>query len=171
MKEVNPSARVQRRGVGELRHPACCALCGNGTSEKGYVDPDIFYDWEGQVYFCYACTVEMAEAIGCLAPDEAEFLTDQNKELADKLHQANQELTNANSNLSVFYNAVNAVAVDALMAGSNSEPTVEPTPESSGEPNGDGTESEPIVVKSVKKRRPNDSARTTVSDGADAFLL
>lgn len=171
MTEIDPSARVQFRGVGQLQHPGNCAMCGNGTCEKGYVDPSIWYEWEGQVYFCFNCTVQMAEAIGCLAPDQSEFLVNQNKELAAKLQSATEELDNANTNLSIFYGAINAAAVDALVSNSSDEPTVESAPEPTSEPVTVGTEQEPVASKSVKKRRPNDAPRITGSDGSDAFLL
>lgn len=74
MQEVNPSDRVQVRGRGELMHPGACALCGSGNCDDGYIDVGVYYEYEGQVYFCKTCMDEIIGVAGGLPSEEAEFL-------------------------------------------------------------------------------------------------
>lgn len=87
-----PSDRVQLRGRGELMHPGSCALCGSGNCDDGYVDLDIFYEYEGQVYLCMVCANQVVGVAGGLPSDEANFLKAQFEDTASRLKAAESEL-------------------------------------------------------------------------------
>lgn len=166
--EVDPSARVQVRGLGSLLAPATCAMCGNGTQEE-YVDPAIFYDWEGQVYFCKRCTTEMAETIGCLSPEQADFLKSVNDELAAR----NAELEEVAAKYAELRIALGNVGLGDLSSSASSASGASPSQHdadkrehkiSNDEPTIDRTEQGANAVKSVAVRRRNDAARPTGSD-------
>lgn len=92
MVEIIPSARVQVRETHQLRSPGTCALCGNGTCVDGYIDPDVYFEWEGNIYFCMNCAKQMAKAIGCLLPDESRYLEELNNTIAEDLKETKEKL-------------------------------------------------------------------------------
>ncbi len=58
--ETDPSRRIIARTRGELMPPGCCKICGNGDTERTYVDFGIFVDYEGTWYICNLCFKEAA---------------------------------------------------------------------------------------------------------------
>lgn len=152
MTEIDPSARIQLRGIGELLHPGCCAVCGNGTCQDGYVDLDVYYDYEGQVYLCVTCMTQAGEAIGMLSKDESVHLEDTNVRLADLASTLESELAEANERLnkydSVFSDFSTRVGTDDV-----SVLGVFQEPETGSVGNDTGTD-EPVVEQTGGKSKP-----------------
>lgn len=88
-----PSDRVQVRKIGELRHPGTCALCGNATCLEGYVDLDIYYEYEGNVYLCMNCVKQVCFVVGALLPDESKHLNELNLEMAQLVKSLKEQLS------------------------------------------------------------------------------
>lgn len=174
MTETDPSARVQPRQVGQLLSPSVCALCGNGTCMDGYVDPSIFYEWEGQVYFCKNCTVEMAKIFGMVEAEEQEFLKSQAEGLAADNAILNEEIKVLRERLAIFMDALSGVDASAVAALGTPRDGTEAESVESGAVIGandesatNGTEPDAEPSESVKKRvRRNGPARPTSGDSA-----
>lgn len=138
---TTPSDRVQLIDRGNLMHPGCCALCGSGNCEDGYVDTGIYYDYEGQVYFCMTCAFQIAEVIGSLSPETIAHIQELLSETATELATVKVELESANERLG-HYDAIigthistHVIAPDPSGDVSDSvEPVTEPEPESTDEP-------------------------------------
>lgn len=94
---------MQLRNTGELMHPGCCAVCGNGTCEFGYVDLGVYYDYEGQVYLCMTCIdKDLTEVAGLLSKGEVELLQHEANELAKSNKQLTEQLEKANERLNHY---------------------------------------------------------------------
>lgn len=160
-KEIDPGSKVQLRAPGQLMHPGACAVCGTGTCDEGFVDPGIYFDYEGQVYFCMTCMDQIGSTIGYLTEKEADFLQQQNSEyllriseleseLEDalgRLHSYNKLLVNAVSDVSVPITGVVAYQTDN--ADSFSPPAVI-SDDASG-----ASEGKSVITKPVARRRSN----------------
>lgn len=92
-----------------LTLPGCCAICGYvGTNEGDRADIRVFLDFQldidyyGRVYWCSACLLEAANALGWLSVDQAEELrrkiTEQESELI-VLREQNERLRSSLSSL------------------------------------------------------------------------
>jgi hypothetical protein len=159
-------------------HPGCCALCGSGNCDDGYVNTGIYYDYEGQMYLCNTCAIQVAEVIGCLSPDETVHLQGLLSDTAKELASVKAELEANNERL----NDYDALLLGALTASdfgldspsgdtikAESEPAdAEPgltdgTPVLSDDGESDAKES----VKSVGRRKPPRTQRSDsgTSDG------
>lgn len=158
-----PSDRVQVRRLGELMPPGACALCGNGTCLEGYVDLDIFYDYEGQVYLCMNCARDVAKTIGCLLPGESTHLENLNRDVAAELKETQEKLAHAQSRLDAYDSVISgAFANPVTRTGTNVQSAAQPSSDVKP-PVGTGAgESEP--KKSVTRKRPNDVTRSASSD-------
>jgi hypothetical protein len=77
-------------------HPACCAACGTGTCDLGFMDLAIYYDYEGQVYLCMTCVEELTESAGLLNSTEIRYLEALTKDAtaeAERLRSENEALS------------------------------------------------------------------------------
>lgn len=172
---TKPSDRVQVRTRSNLMPPAHCAMCGFGQGDRQYVDPGIWYDYEGQVYFCNLCTEELGQAIGMLPVGESEHL----KALSAKIAEENVELKRELEELRVLRDTLRQFGID--LAANFSTP--DSNPEASSDEQGtDGESSEltnesPIngeaeQSKSIESSKSNGqsdvTARTTVSNGSSS---
>lgn len=167
-----PSDRVQMRERGELRHPGICALCGNGTCVEGYVDLDIYFEYEGNVYLCMNCALQVAHVIGCLLPKESRYLEELNNEIATKCKSLEEKLDGYqkfdNLIAEFFGHSINTASDDPV-----SDPPVEESesePDTVNEPTSDGSGEKPVSVKSGPKRRPNDASRSKRSNSAGLHI-
>lgn len=163
--EHSPSDRMQLVGQGDLILPGVCVHCRSGNHENGYIDLDVFFDYEGKIYLCSTCLTQAGEIIGMLTPGEAEFIREMNEELVAKVGDLTSELDKANERLKAF---------DSLLAGAiASNPDVVPvlnqsTPEVIGTPDevaNDATEGEPEPEESVTSDGPSDVSEPTGSNG------
>lgn len=160
-REPLPSDKVQLRERAQLMSPACCAMCGNGTCREGYVDPSVFYEYEGQVYFCWNCGLEIARALGCLPPDQTQFLINQSKEFAKELADLKEKYARAESRLAVYDSVIIAASSDdnTISDATEGSRNVE-TGSDEPAPSTDAGESEPS--EPVKSPRRTNVKRTTV---------
>lgn len=162
-----PSDRVQVVPLGRLQPPAACALCGSGNDQMGYIHTDVWYEYEGYVYFCLSnCARQLAEVFGCLLPEEAEILKAQATEIAETNKTLEAELNEARSRLSTF----DSIIADGLASGALSVPSV---PESVSIDEGSEADAkrpsrrtstrESKTKESAAKQGPNDGSRSTGS--------
>lgn len=63
----NPSAKVQFTKITHTA-PGCCAICGSGQDNSGFVDSGLDFEFWGRVYFCCQCTLEIAAVFGFISP-------------------------------------------------------------------------------------------------------
>lgn len=55
--------------------PGTCMLCGaSRNDDRGYIDMGKDIQFVGVIYFCTFCMTEVANAIGCLMPEQAAAL-------------------------------------------------------------------------------------------------
>lgn len=101
-KQLDPDTKFKVLNRGSLLAPACCSSCGNGDSERYYVDFGLFIDYFGQVYFCNICISDAAENIGLLNDTEIEFLKNQVKTSADELAELNNRYEAEHAELEHF---------------------------------------------------------------------
>lgn len=91
--EVDPSRRMVARTRGELMPPGCCKICGNGDTERTYLDFGIFVDYEGSWYICNVCFNEAAvEVMGYFTREEHLQLLGTNNQLVDQIEKLQAEL-------------------------------------------------------------------------------
>lgn len=174
MTDHNPSARVQVRERSQLVAPATCAVCGTSGHDRKYIDPDVNFEWEGAVYFCELCALEIAAALQCLPPEESEFLVDQNKHLAEANASLMEKLDAARTELDNYHRLINAAVNGGYPLPSSSEGTPELEQESeptADEPVTSGAEPEPESPEPVKVGGPNDTKRTSKRDRPTGFVL
>lgn len=104
-------------------HPGCCFVCQVGTRQEGYVNLDVYYDYEGQMYICVLCLKEVASLAGFLLPEESEFLQQRSEAVAEELASVKEQLDHANERLShydgVFRSVALSVAPDDSLPGEN----------------------------------------------------
>lgn len=158
-----PSDRVQVRQLGDLQHPGACALCGNGTCNRGYVDLDIYYDYEGQVYLCMFCAEDVAELIGALLPAQSTHLETLNSEIAVKLKELEAENERLNSELSTWRSLIDD-ALDRRNARTDVEQSEQPSAEPSSEPADGAVKGKPVAKKSTSGRRLTNSSQPTAGN-------
>lgn len=77
-----PSDKYQRVGAGEMMLPAYCAGCGTISSDEGYVDTKLDFEFYGIVYFCASCVRNMSDV----------FEGSLYRQLEAKLKEANDEI-------------------------------------------------------------------------------
>lgn len=181
MKETTPSDRVQLIDRGSLMHPGCCALCGSGNCDDGYIDTGVWYDYEGQVYFCVTCGLQIASVIGCLSADETAHLQELLSNAAAELSSVKAELANANERLNGYDTLLLgalATSPDGVIFPSGDvtedEPSsTPPNPDSSSLPVGQADHGEPVASQPVKSSGRRKPARTQRSDGStgDGFTI
>jgi hypothetical protein len=112
MRELSPDDKYQRRNRGELMHPGCCLSCRAGNSDDGYVDLNTYFDYEGQMYLCQACVVEIGQIFGMMPSDESKFLQTRNEEMALLVESLKEQLTNANRRLRAYDDVLSPVRTD-----------------------------------------------------------
>jgi len=168
-KEIDPSARMQLIGMGDLMHPACCAVCGNGSCDLGYVDIGVWFEYEGSVYLCMLCATQVAETGGMYSMEQSQQLRDisnealaENKILKDRLEKASERLGHYDAllNDSISSDLINDVSDDSV----SNEELIETEPDLLSEsdevvvePVNEGTGQEPELIKpvTVGKRNSN----------------
>lgn len=165
--EITPSDRVQIRQRSDLVYPAVCAMCGNGTDVDGFIDVGVWYEWEGQVYFCHKCGLEIARAIGCLMPDESRYLEDMNRKMAEELKVTKEQLDDLKhfADLADRFVSQRPVGPDnSTDLAFNQESADESV--SATEPTQGAAKREPVTKKPVAGRGPNDAKRSPVRNTA-----
>ena len=143
--ENDPSARMQVRSRGELRHPGSCMVCGNGTNDDGYVDLSVFFDFEGTMYLDMTCALELAELIGCVTPEQIKVFEQKVEDLAKKNDELRKELDNAQHHV----DTVNALLRSSLLPGSDPASADLEVSEEQPEPE----QQEPTVLSEPVKRQ------------------
>lgn len=165
-KEHNPGSRFQLRGIGDLQHPACCAVCGSGVCEFGYLDIGVYYDYEGQVYLCMTCFEEGAEAAGLLSRSEAGYLqavnTDlaaENAKLKESLEAVNERIKHYDALFGDRFNEhpdLGASVTESKDESTDGEPVKRFVPRRAAE--------QPVITESVESEGSSDVTRTEFSN-------
>lgn len=168
-REPIPSDKVQIRQRAELQPPAICAMCGNGTCRDGYVDVDVWYEWEGQVYFCHNCGLEIARALGCLPPDQTQFLIGQNQDFAKELASLKEAHERATSRLAIYDSVIAGAATsDPALMDAEQGTLFESADSNAPAPTADA--GEPKSKEPVKSARRGDVKRSTVRNSPGITL-
>lgn len=168
--EVDPSARIQVRQPGQLMHPGCCTVCGYGGADREYVDPAIWFDYEGQIYFCTDCTIQLGETIGMSTPQEFAHLKALYEENAARLKAQEDELNDLRGLRDAVISVTSAsISSDPGNATNHSdeeptEPELIPEPTVS-EPLNDGENEQSEPTEPSEGSGSDDAARTTSSNG------
>ena len=170
-KELRPDDRMQVMGVGDLRPPGCCAVCGNGTHPEGYVHLGINFAYEGEIYLCMTCVTECAETAGLLSAPEVKHIQAVNEELATDNAGLKQELADKNERLEhyddLFGDASGDTSVGSAFANPRS-PKVEPEQPDGGVvtespvEQGSGESESPEPVKSPGPSEPTRPERSDI---------
>lgn len=73
--------------------PGTCVICGSpGGDGRKFVDIDMDIEYYGAVYFCSHCMNQVAQALGCLMPEDVDILRSQYEGLQqDRLEARNKE--------------------------------------------------------------------------------
>lgn len=166
MRITTPSDRVQVISRGQLKPPGACALCGNGTCEEGYVDSGVYFDWEGHVYFCMNCTVQIAETIGCLTPAESDHLKSLNESIAEELSKTQEKLNHAESRLADYDRVLSGLVPSIANVDGSLVEESQPESDVVDEPDSNGAESDTKPTESVEKRRPANPKRAPVRNAS-----
>lgn len=116
MTDVTSLGRFRLVGVGELTHPGECFVCRSGTRQEGYVNLDVYFDFEGQMYICNYCLNEVGAVMGMLNSEESEFLKNHAAVLAKELDEVKEKLRNAEHRLSSYDDVLRPLAVSISSA-------------------------------------------------------
>lgn len=100
--ENDPSARMQVRSRGELMHPGTCMVCGSGTRDEGYLDLQVFFDYEGTMYLCHTCVTQAGETIGMFTPEQVQSQLSLLEQLTQENAKYKEELDNVRPIISAF---------------------------------------------------------------------
>jgi hypothetical protein len=109
----DPSGRFQLVPQGQLINPGQCAVCNTDRSEKGFVSPQLTFEFYGELYFCEFCAVGMAEAFLAIPHNAAEQLRGtlaEWKKSHGELRGENVMLVKENHELRSAFNALNGTA-------------------------------------------------------------
>lgn len=132
----DPSGRFQLVPQGQLINPGQCAVCSTDRSEKGFVSPQLTFEFYGELYFCEFCSVGMAEAFGALPLNGADKLREtlaEWKKSHGELRSENVMLVKENHELRSAFNALNGTAPSEYV------PSESDLPEPAESEDGDGT--------------------------------
>ncbi len=166
------SDRVQVVSQGELMHPGACALCGSGNSDEGYINMGIWYEYEGQQYYCMNCVRQIIAVVGGLTDEQAEHLNGLNEELVGRNAALRNELEEANELLGKWNGLINSIGVtdatltafgNAIVGDVNKADSSNSNESKVAEPKSVETESKPS--KPVAGKRPPKSGSVTANDG------
>jgi hypothetical protein len=164
---VNGKMRVLGHGDLFGKSPQC-ACCGNGISPYGYIDLGLYFDWEGQIFFCVTCVSQMAETAGMLSKAESDHLTELSKELAtenarlkERVAEVNEQLKSYDTVLASRFGGNRSSGINLLDDNSTSgEPAVKPkVGESTTVSANAGTDAESVPSESSKSDGRSDITR------------
>lgn len=175
-RELSPSDRVLLRGRADLMAPGCCNICGAGDHPEGFIDIQVYVEYEGQTYFCMTCAEQIGEVAGMLTRAETKQLTTLSGELAEAKATLETELENANARLSAYdvllasalANVDSVVTDDAGDVEESGAVEGSTSTEDGASVNADdpGTEAgDSVVSESVKDEGVTESLRTESGNG------
>ena len=125
------SGRMRRIDAGRMQSPACCAVCGSTSNEDGYLDPQIFIEYHGNIYFCCHCASEMGAFFKMVTYEEHEHIMLEMENLRELLLEANSKAAKAEGvldeirSLNSFFGNTADPAVVALISNGGSSKNVE----------------------------------------------
>lgn len=91
--------------------PGTCMLCGSSrTDDRQYIDIGKDIQFVGVIYFCTFCMTEIANALGCLMPEQA-------KALEDELDAARQRILEFNEKDQALNGAIDSLRNTGLFSG------------------------------------------------------
>ena len=93
--------------------PGTCMLCGTSrTDDRQYIDIGKDIQFVGVIYFCTFCMTEIANALGCLMPE-------QTKELEDELDSARQRILEFETKDQTLNDAITTLRDTGLFSGTD----------------------------------------------------
>lgn len=109
----NPAARVQL--IKSLpMSPGCCALCGTSDHPEGFADPQLYYEFYGNVYLCGTCIGDFARLFGWEHPQKVYLLLLELKDVKEELERAYDDLANLGDIKDAIDNYNSGVHVDSV---------------------------------------------------------
>lgn len=139
-------------------------MCGNGTRQDGFIDFQIYYDYEGYVYLCMLCFEETLNVLGLLTKVEADSLraiaashAAENLSLKKELEEANARLSQYDSLIGSVVSRVPSISVLAEQGTPTSGKGIDDAPVGIADPADAG---EPVSSEPVKVSRSNDSSQS-----------
>lgn len=170
--DTTPSDRVQLIGRSQLMHPGCCALCGSGNCEDGYVDTGIYYDYEGQVYFCMTCTEQIISVVSGFTADQVALLNSTLAEKVEELSSVKEELETARGRLQhydILLSGIASVGVSGISTPSTRASEAEQAEsELTDEPAKPADDEQPVVTQSGKSKGRRVAPRAKQRDSSTA---
>lgn len=187
--DTHPNLLRVRKVDVPVMNPGHCAICTNATHTDGFVDPDIFIDWYGKIYFCRDCLYEMARCFGFIPVEEYEAYKKANAELTEELTVLQTSVTALEQSFATLRSLPRYSSDATDSTDSSTEDSEVTLPAVSGEPveadelitagdallaelgfgpgSGSGDESEAVadVTESVTVEGPDDTDESASSDG------
>ena len=154
------SAKVQFTDVTRTA-PGCCALCGRGQDDNGFIDTGLDYEFWGRLYFCSNCALQLAAVFGFISPEDYADLEAELNYTKLQLQQKTEiaeSLKDAVRGLSIFNNSLSFASSDAVDDVEKPKSTELPKPESI-----------PNTLK-LGGESPKQSGTTGKSSGKSGFL-
>lgn len=100
--------------------PGTCMLCGaSRNDDRGYIDMGKDIQFVGVIYFCTFCMTEVANAIGCLMPE-------QSLALENELDAARQRILEFETKDRTLNEAINSLRATGLFSGTDFSVVADP---------------------------------------------
>lgn len=159
------SDKAQLISQGQLLPPGCCALCGSGNSEIGYLDIRLYLDFYGQAYFCITCVEQFVRALEGLTYDEAQTLKVQHLNdqstiaaLRTEIEEYKHDLGELRAALTVIRSNFN---IPSVLHSSGSPVVYESVTEIAGERTGEGADVTEVGSGEANTSQPEPPEPTT----------
>ena len=167
---MTDSGRVLLVPEGHLKGPGTCA---STRSSPGFADPQLWYDFVGNIYFCTTCTEAIGSVMGMLPFADVKALKIRLSKYADRVQeQAHKirELEADNAALRRVSSMSNHPASSPVSSGTEDATSNAGSDDygvtiPSYEPDAD----EPVVAEPVKGKRPRNT-RAPANDDITAAL-
>jgi hypothetical protein len=106
------TSKIQILGA-PIMPPGTCMLCGaSRNDDRDYIDMGKDIQFVGVIYFCTFCMTELANAIGCLMPEQA-------KALEDELDAARQRILEFETKDRTLNDAISSLRGTGLFSGTD----------------------------------------------------
>jgi len=94
-------------------NPGVCMLCGTSRNDdRQYIDIGRDIEFVGVIYFCTFCMTEVANALGCLMPEQA-------RALENELDSARQRILEFHQKDEALNGAINTLRDTGLFSGTD----------------------------------------------------
>ena len=142
--------------------PGSCAICGTAQHEQGFIDPQLFIEWHGGIYFCWSCVSEMASIFDFIDPEKG-------KQLIAKIEEQQATILRLSADKHHLEKALEHL--NSLSNGNGAEPVSVTEPEPVPDENTDDVTAEAdkllAEISSGQGSDNPDADEPSVSEGSD----